>query len=904
MEQPIDDQGPASEGGGEQVGVIAAAPKKPAVFYRVDATRVSLREYWWGTKSPMVLLALLLLKVFRLRLPSSPDDPCVDSLAPFEVDAGGMPADVLTHMGKASSDLETLGFHSPVYHDIDDAFNATRTYLASYSHPTVPVVARLHMRVWSATAPAKVRFWCEYITAFKDGGYLWTMSSKADLMAPPSCRVVRGTGLQPQPLWMKHEPELKAEWPRRTAIPCTTPEETLAICTRMHEEVLAFQVKRGVFRPLTRQESARVASTEHIRVQAAAGGLKYPDVLAAIDRLQNKKTSWKQWLLLLALSLAVFLMLGFAKQSTLQMLALVPVLLFHELGHYVTMRAFGYRNLRMFFIPGFGAAVTGRAFNVPGWQKVIVSLMGPLPGIILGIIVGLCGMVWHKPWAINAGLLLASLNGFNLLPVMPLDGGQIVRTVLFSRNTVLDVIFRSLAAVVLLGMYFLTQSVVMLMIAIAIFMGVPAMLRSAKAVRELRREGVPPSSPDSQTIPPEVAERIIDKLKGTAKVPVNNSILAQQTLDVFEMLNTRAPGWRGSAGLLSLHAVAFLAAAAFSAIFVLWSRGPIGEMARAGANAPEHAIDVSSIRRAPPELPPGSLGQRVIVVPVEKPAEAKKTYESVHARLGKGESCVLVGDTVFIGLGEGDSAARKKWFEELSPKHPATFVCGKHTRATVTVSCLAPDQKTAEAIETELREYFRLPLAGGLIAPWTPGEKWTPDHAAARRIYTSLLEAEGTVWDDAEAKRLSDAMRAARRAGEDAEWESLLAQRKKFFEQAKEKKQREVIDAAGPGAAREFAEAYVEAHKRIPIGEWYTKGFKELAPRLGAAAGQDRTWASSGQVTRTVTVVQLRYLGLEDPGAGLEGVVRWLQSKGCRTFKYDVFDETAYGGDEQGDDEE
>ena len=38
------------------------------------------------------------------------------------------------------------------------------------------------------------------------------------------------------------------------------------------------------------------------------------------------------------------------------------------------MRAFKYRNVQMFFIPFFGAAVTGRNFSVAGYKKAIVSL--------------------------------------------------------------------------------------------------------------------------------------------------------------------------------------------------------------------------------------------------------------------------------------------------------------------------------------------------------------------------------------------------------------------------------------------------------------------------------------------------------------------------------------------------
>lgn len=40
-------------------------------------------------------------------------------------------------------------------------------------------------------------------------------------------------------------------------------------------------------------------------------------------------------------------------------LPVIGVLLFHELGHYVAMRLFGYRDVRMFFVPFFGAAVSG-----------------------------------------------------------------------------------------------------------------------------------------------------------------------------------------------------------------------------------------------------------------------------------------------------------------------------------------------------------------------------------------------------------------------------------------------------------------------------------------------------------------------------------------------------------------
>ena len=93
-------------------------------------------------------------------------------------------------------------------------------------------------------------------------------------------------------------------------------------------------------------------------------------------------------LILLLVSLGLFILAGKRQWPLDYLLILLPVLFIHEFGHYLAMKIFNYRNLRMFFIPFLGAAVSGQHFNVPGWKKTIVSLMGPVPGIILGVIIG------------------------------------------------------------------------------------------------------------------------------------------------------------------------------------------------------------------------------------------------------------------------------------------------------------------------------------------------------------------------------------------------------------------------------------------------------------------------------------------------------------------------------------
>jgi Zn-dependent protease len=103
---------------------------------------------------------------------------------------------------------------------------------------------------------------------------------------------------------------------------------------------------------------------------------------------------------------------------------LVGVLLFHELGHYLGMRIFGCRNVRMFFIPGFGAAVSGQKTGAKSYQEAIVTLLGPLPGLCLAI--ALFAMACLPMFGrelrselFQASTLLGLINGFNLLPILP-----------------------------------------------------------------------------------------------------------------------------------------------------------------------------------------------------------------------------------------------------------------------------------------------------------------------------------------------------------------------------------------------------------------------------------------------------------------------------------------------------
>ena len=164
--------------------------------------------------------------------------------------------------------------------------------------------------------------------------------------------------------------------------------------------------------------------------------------------LQRRKMNrqWKLWLVFI--SLGLFLVSFGQLMEPHILLILLVVLFLHEGGHWAAMRLTGYKDMSLFFIPFLGAAVTGVKSKEHVWERMFVLLAGPLPGLILGL-----GMQWVLAtmtvplWLHEFSFMLIIINLLNLLPLFPLDGGQIVNLLLFARRPYADVIFKLLAVI-------------------------------------------------------------------------------------------------------------------------------------------------------------------------------------------------------------------------------------------------------------------------------------------------------------------------------------------------------------------------------------------------------------------------------------------------------------------------
>lgn len=116
-------------------------------------------------------------------------------------------------------------------------------------------------------------------------------------------------------------------------------------------------------------------------------------------------------------------------------LALIACLVIHEYGHVRAMKYFGMQTKGFYLVPFLGGlALSDDKINTR-WQDVVISIMGPFFGLILSVVLML--VYWATGEMFFAGLAVfnALLNLFNLLPILPLDGGHILKSITFSMNS-------------------------------------------------------------------------------------------------------------------------------------------------------------------------------------------------------------------------------------------------------------------------------------------------------------------------------------------------------------------------------------------------------------------------------------------------------------------------------------
>jgi Zn-dependent protease len=107
----------------------------------------------------------------------------------------------------------------------------------------------------------------------------------------------------------------------------------------------------------------------------------------------------------------------------------VLLLFVHELGHYLEAKRQGLDVGAPIFIPFLGAAILLKENPLNAWREAQIAIAGPIVGSIGAAVVWLVGEQQNSELFMALGFTGFFLNLFNLLPVVPLDGGRIAAAI-------------------------------------------------------------------------------------------------------------------------------------------------------------------------------------------------------------------------------------------------------------------------------------------------------------------------------------------------------------------------------------------------------------------------------------------------------------------------------------------
>ena len=107
----------------------------------------------------------------------------------------------------------------------------------------------------------------------------------------------------------------------------------------------------------------------------------------------------------------------------------VLLLLVHEMGHFLEAKRQGLNVSAPMFIPFLGAAIMLRENPLNAWREAQIAIAGPIIGSLGAAAVWLVGEQQDSDFLRALAFTGFLVNLFNLIPVVPLDGGRIAAAI-------------------------------------------------------------------------------------------------------------------------------------------------------------------------------------------------------------------------------------------------------------------------------------------------------------------------------------------------------------------------------------------------------------------------------------------------------------------------------------------
>ncbi len=197
---------------------------------------------------------------------------------------------------------------------------------------------------------------------------------------------------------------------------------------------------------------------------------------------EKVKSNWGLTLFSIIIFIASFLIF-FTNQINF-VFFLIFVLFFHEIGHFLLMKKFKYENVRMLFIPLMGAFVQGSKEKYSQRESLLVVLAGPIPGVVVGCITIVIASHYQLQWVLTLSFIFLFLNTINLLPIDPLDGGQLFKLLVHRQRDFFMMVFALGSSLLMIVVGLLLND--WLVIIFGFFMGIR--VRGMQQNYQLRKE--------------------------------------------------------------------------------------------------------------------------------------------------------------------------------------------------------------------------------------------------------------------------------------------------------------------------------------------------------------------------------------------------------------------------------
>jgi Zn-dependent protease len=139
-------------------------------------------------------------------------------------------------------------------------------------------------------------------------------------------------------------------------------------------------------------------------------------------------------------------------------IGLIFLLFVHEMGHVLEAKRQGLPVSAPLFIPFLGALITLKQMPHNAWNEAKLAIAGPIVGSVGAAAVWIAGEATDSNHLKALAFLGFFINLFNLLPVVPLDGGRIV--------SALHPVLWLLGFLALLGLVFLSPNPILIIILI------------------------------------------------------------------------------------------------------------------------------------------------------------------------------------------------------------------------------------------------------------------------------------------------------------------------------------------------------------------------------------------------------------------------------------------------------